>query len=405
MTAIVFSLAFLNFFPMIASAQETGVVTNMGTNADIVCTPAYNNPVLMVNSCEETVIYNETMDWLDIWFASGVTYGATGHNYLWYAHTTNANYTTHTTPVRIMQLIRFPYVVHYNEYFYCFAHNNSNPVGNLYMWRSPDRLNWTLQNGGNPVLYYDPSTDQSNIRHWIANPAVLLINNVWYMWIECGNHSASEANWTYFGIAYTYSAFSSSLNFTTNMSSSFVIGGGTGAPYAEYLADRSSILIIYHQLISGTDGQEVPITVPLSANKALTGSYTKYTTFAVGIVTQLTADWSMTSTPTGIVFQVYHNQPVSCDIYQGNISLTMTEFYDEITGYTVPVATSSVDSIVNIIFLMFAVGIVVGVVAEGTNSLRKMQMRTTEQMVKSLLNMVIYIVIGMASLGIMYSMV
>jgi len=32
-------------------------------------------------------------------------------------------------------------------------------------------------------------------------------------------------------------------------------------------------------------------------------------------------------------------------------------------------------------------------------------MRTTEQMLKSLLNMVIYIVIGMASLGIMYSMV
>jgi len=68
-------------------------------------------------------------------------------------------------------------------------------------------------------------------------------------------------------------------------------------------------------------------------------------------------------------------------------------------------ATPAVSNMVNLIFIIFAVGIVVGVVAEGTNSLRKMQMRTTEQMMKSLLNMVIYIVIGMASLGIMYSMV
>ena len=73
--------------------------------------------------------------------------------------------------------------------------------------------------------------------------------------------------------------------------------------------------------------------------------------------------------------------------------------------YINTISTTQVGILVNLVFLMFGIGIVVGVVAEGTNSLRKMQMRTTEQMVKSLLNMVIYIVIGMASLGIMYSMV
>jgi hypothetical protein len=69
------------------------------------------------------------------------------------------------------------------------------------------------------------------------------------------------------------------------------------------------------------------------------------------------------------------------------------------------VLTQEVSVLVNLVFLIFAVGIIVGVVAEGTSSLRKMQMRTTEQMMKSLLTMVIYIVIGMASLGVMYSMV
>jgi hypothetical protein len=67
--------------------------------------------------------------------------------------------------------------------------------------------------------------------------------------------------------------------------------------------------------------------------------------------------------------------------------------------------TGSISPLVNLIFIMFGIGIVVGVIAEGTNSLRKMQMRTTEQMVKSLLNMVIYIVIGIASLGVLYSIV
>ena len=67
--------------------------------------------------------------------------------------------------------------------------------------------------------------------------------------------------------------------------------------------------------------------------------------------------------------------------------------------------TGSISPLVNLIFIMFGIGVVVGVVAEGTSSLRKMQMRTTEQMMKSLFNMVIYIVIGMASLGVIYTMV
>jgi len=401
--AIVGIMTILVFLPMLTSAQEAGVVTNRGTNTDIVCTPAYSNPVLMVNTCEETIIYNETMGWLDMWFASGITYGASGHNYLWYAHTTNANFTTHTTPVRIMQLIRFPYIVHYNEYFYCFAHNNSSPVGNLYLWRSPDRLNWTIQNGGAPVLYH--STDTASLRYWMANPAVLLINNMWYMWIDCAPTYTAET-WNLSGIAYSYSAFSSSLNFTANMTTTQVLPLGAGAPFAQYVPDRNAVMIMYIQLTSDTLGQIMSSTIPFSANKALASSYTTQTGFVIGLVAQITSDFAWTETPTGLVFQIYHNQPVSCDIYQANISLTALQFYDELTGYVAPtIIDSQVSGVVNLVFLMFAVGIVVGVVAEGTNSLRKMQMRTTEQMVKSLLNMVVYIIIGMASLGVLYSIV
>jgi len=76
------------------------------------------------------------------------------------------------------------------------------------------------------------------------------------------------------------------------------------------------------------------------------------------------------------------------------------EFEVTSSGYGEPVS-----GMVNLIFVTFALGIVIGVVAEGTNSLRKMKMRTTQQMVKSLLNMVIYIVIGIAGIGVLYSIV
>jgi len=71
----------------------------------------------------------------------------------------------------------------------------------------------------------------------------------------------------------------------------------------------------------------------------------------------------------------------------------------------VAVYTKQISGVIQLTFIMFAIGVVVGVIAEGTKSLRKEKLPTTQEMVKSVLNMVIYIVIGMASLGIMYSMV
>lgn len=62
-----------------------------------------------------------------------------------------------------------------------------------------------------------------------------------------------------------------------------------------------------------------------------------------------------------------------------------------------------ISSLVKLVPLIFSIGIIVGVIGEGTYSLRKQKMRTTAQMVRSLLNMVIYIVIGLALVGIMYS--
>ena len=67
--------------------------------------------------------------------------------------------------------------------------------------------------------------------------------------------------------------------------------------------------------------------------------------------------------------------------------------------------TGSISPLVSLIFIMFAVGVVVGVIVEGTYSLRKKEMLNSQEMIKSVITMVIYIVIGIASLGVLYSIV
>jgi hypothetical protein len=67
--------------------------------------------------------------------------------------------------------------------------------------------------------------------------------------------------------------------------------------------------------------------------------------------------------------------------------------------------TGNISPLVNLIFLTFAIGVVVGVIAEGTKPIRNGEMLTAQESTKMLLNMVIYIIIGIAALGIMYSMV
>jgi hypothetical protein len=396
-------MTILAFFPMASSAQEAGAVANVGTNTSIVTVPAYNNPVLVAKSCEPSMIYNSSMGWIDEWFTGGTTYGGTGgYIDLYYTHTTNANYTTHTTPLRVMQNIRFPYIVTYDGIFYCFAHNSSAIVGNLYMWTSHDKVTWTIANGGQAVLHN--SASGSSLRYWMANPAVFLLNGMWYMWIECGDSTAVGGTWQNFVLAYSYSAFSSSLNFTTNMTTSYVIGGGVGAPYVQYVADRNAVLIVYHQLTDPYLAQETTATASLSSNLALPSSYVKSGTFVVGIITQVTADWTWAITPTSIEFQIFHDQPTVEDIYQGSIALTLDQFYDALGGIDYTDYSVIPDSTYQLLYLIpffLTLGILmipVMFVVKQTKEKRPLR-------VEEVLRMFITIVLGMALVGITYVMI
>jgi len=64
--------------------------------------------------------------------------------------------------------------------------------------------------------------------------------------------------------------------------------------------------------------------------------------------------------------------------------------------------TPQISSLLNVIVLVIAIGIVMGVAGEGIYSLRKQKERTPQEMMRSLFNMVLYIVIGLSILGTIY---
>jgi len=68
----------------------------------------------------------------------------------------------------------------------------------------------------------------------------------------------------------------------------------------------------------------------------------------------------------------------------------------------IPTYSPGIDRLLQVIFIVLVIGIVVGVASEGIYSLRKEKERTSQEMMRSLFNMVLYIVIGLSILGTIY---
>jgi hypothetical protein len=238
----------------------------------------------------------------------------------------------------------------------------------------------------------------------MANPAVILVNNTWYMWIECANSTASGTYWSYFATAYTYSAFSSSLNFTANMTSTHVITGGVGNAFAQYVPDRAAVMLIAYQLTSATLAQEMVWTIPFAADKTLPASYTKWPGFVVGIADQVTADWTWAVTPTSLVFQMFHDQPSVEDIYQGSIAMTVNQFYDALTGYSTETG-SSVDSQITGLLILIPFFLTLGILMVPINMIVQITKQKRMIRVDDVIRMFISIVVGLALVGITYVMI
>ncbi len=161
----------------------------------------YDWPVFDDICGEPSLWYEDAEDTLHCWFASGPELGESTPHYLslWYTHATGGNYSDWAAPVRCTGLVnmsRFPFVLEYRGKWYCF--NSPYYDGDVYLWESADKIDWTCLNGGQPVIRKSNST--ISIYHHIWNVGVCVVGSTWHMWVECG--SAEDQSDTI--SAYTY---------------------------------------------------------------------------------------------------------------------------------------------------------------------------------------------------------
>ena len=72
--------------------------------------------------------------------------------------------------------------------YHLYYHAGSGSTSDIYHATSTDRINWTIQNGGSPIVTHSGSTPETD---QVADPDVHLLNGTWYMWLAAVDNTAN----------------------------------------------------------------------------------------------------------------------------------------------------------------------------------------------------------------------
>jgi hypothetical protein len=268
----------------------------------------------------------------------------------------------------------------------------------LFYFKSTNGIDWVIQNNGNPVLvpslsWEDGAMSSPWVVYWGGQYYVTYsvgrsFGNIWEPFADAGAHGTSLLSLTKYPNPLRLSSYDSKGNFSK------ALGGVKPIRFGNS----------WIALTTGISAQGFSQTSLAMSDDFLNWtSYPDYVAFP-RYVDPINQSWAYSHTYTGSIVVGYGGNNLGFWFNAHNGTNEQVGYVS--WGFQMPPSyIHQTHLFLDLTILMFVIGIVVGVIAEGTNSLRKMQMRTTEQMVKSLLNMVIYIVIGIASLGILYSVV
>jgi hypothetical protein len=176
---------------------------------------------------------------------------------------------------------RFGYVFKVGSIYYQTYQRAAD--GQIGLKKSINKLNWTVINGGNPVL---SGGAIGSIYYHTWNTGVYVSGDTWHLWVECG----AAGDQSDVGIAYSYGTFSGDvINFDTHRTASHVIRGG-GQPNPVLI---DNYLVMLHGSINVQDRTLWEIraaTVLVTSNWALPESYTESPYFQVKYQGMHTAD-------------------------------------------------------------------------------------------------------------------
>lgn len=306
------------------------------------------NPIFVGKNSESSMIMDGEQ--LDVWFTTGDTLGVGTYDNLWYSYANNDTLTNYATPVKVIEDIRFPTVVldENSGIYYCFAHKMSDITGDMFVWTSTDKINWTIGNSGNAVL--TPSTNVNSQWYTIWNPGIVLIDGVFHGWFEIAT-SAGTLNQNGVRLGYAYTTIAE-MNFNLHLTENNIIDKG-GNPWIQYVPERNGLIVMYGLL---SDKWQIRASV-VSLDNDLTQPSSYYGTYnwILGPDNEQTADPSLTYAPTKtnpIVIQFFHNQPIDSDLYQVYSNLTLNQLYDAMANGTLAIPTGlSVVQILDNVFV------------------------------------------------------
>lgn len=215
--------------------------------------------------------------------------------------------------VTISSTSKFSYIMEYQGLYYNFFLNNNN----IYLSRSSDLFNWSVMNGGAPVLTGTPETDFAIL--W--NPGVAVDDQgVFHLLVECAKHGDQSD----VGLCYaTATLQGTSLNFDANKASSQVLPGG-GNPWIGFVPGKG-LLAVYGKAMNpiGTFGNEWYITAAVFKN----GAWVENTNFLIGAPGIHVCDPALQETPEGTTMLISYDQH---SIYELKTAETLSDLYDRV---------------------------------------------------------------------------
>jgi hypothetical protein len=288
-------------------------------------------------------------------------------------------------------------------------------------------------NGGKPVYYH--STTTSYWDYTVFNPSVAIVGGTWYMLLE-GKKSSGG-----FMIGYAWSTFAS-LNWSAHRSSSAVFGTGSddqGNPYLTYVPERSALLAVYGlnpgtywgvRAAYGYVGTNLAVaanwTVASSATFHISSGsmhlcdasiLTPYTStypvmisyswaqvsiaqsYYTGTLLQF-MDQLIAASPVSLVSEPTNPNRVADTAWEDGVVMEQSDFIVE-TEYDTTSYPSSVSGLLYLIPFFLTLGVVMIPISKIVELSKQKRMIRVDEVVR----MFISIVVGLALVGITYTMI
>lgn len=140
---------------------------------------------------------------------------------------------------KISETFRFPYVLKAKDGYYMFYSKGPD----VYLSKSSDLIDWSLANGGQPVLTHSEDTDSIYNQLWNVGVAID-DQDVWHLLVECSDSTPDQLH---VGLAYSKAVWKDGkINFDLNRSQSHVIPHG-GNPHLEFVPGKG-LLAVHGQI-------------------------------------------------------------------------------------------------------------------------------------------------------------